>query len=157
MYSRLHTQQGHWIGSEIQAKRRVGKDYRTNHTVALRLLVDSNARHRNRPVNLRESIEYAWVEEYHVNRVVCESRKINDTHMLAYVRYTPRLSTDGVTQCKTFMGNAQGALGFVEASTIDRCVAFIQLDTRTFVLDREWGLTNPIETHYSDEDEEEDE
>jgi hypothetical protein len=46
------------------------------------------------------------------------------------------------TKCKSFTGY-EGSYAFVDASTIDRCVAFWKRDGRTFVIDREWAIDDP--------------
>lgn len=62
--------------------------------------------------------------------------------MLAYIRYTPTVTEDSSTKCKSFTGY-EGSYAFVDASTIDRCVAFWKRDGRTFVIDREWAIDDP--------------
>lgn len=125
-YGRLRTKDGHYIGSKWIRR---NEDWsRINYTVMVKIEVDIYANYPKRPSIFEIQDFYAIVEYYLTYEF--EGFKV----MLAYIQWTEPVHEDNVG-VKTF--RRMGAYEFIDASAIDHCVAFIEIDKLFYIVDKE--------------------
>ena len=68
-------------------------------------------------------VEYFLIHDYQ-----------NEQRMLAYIQWVANMQIDNFG-IKTF--NGYGAHGYIEVEYIDRCVGFMKLESKTYIIDKE--------------------
>ncbi|CAG8682000.1 13315_t:CDS:1 [Dentiscutata erythropus] len=125
-YGRLRTKDGHYIGSKWIRR---NEDWsRINYTVMVKIEVDIYANYPKRP-SVFEVQDFYAIVEYYLTYEFEESKA-----MLAYIQWTSPVEEDNIG-LKSF--KQLGAYAFIDASAIDHCVGFIEIENLFYIVDKE--------------------